>query len=377
MLGASANALQRLLPERVKEQASRFRLMWALGGFSKPFALVDIWRHRYSFARVQKAFFYHRYATALLLAHELGVLDELAHGARTVPTVAASLGLHERAVDAVLRILESEGFAVRRGGHYELSLFARDYLTASGRYSMSPILDLMAAQAAAFAEIPAGMRDGTVPKVLDVFDDQGRYKAYLSAVNTYLELAGRDLLSRIDLPNIDTLILGSMGVSFSALVLKRFPNARVTYGCLDHLVREIPSLRRQYHVPANRVAGMHAHSGDPNDDEWGDETFDLVFLTKKLILDPENRIGEKFASKAFEVLRPGGIAIFWETIHSDRKPLPLARAMEAVLDLGASPTGLINTEDGLTAMLTTIGYERVEFVHCLNGQTSFALARKP
>ena len=376
MLGASANAFQRLLPDRVKEQANQFRLMWALGGFSKPFALIDHWRHRYSFARIQKAFLYHRYATALLLAHDIGLLSQLAQGAQSVTELAAALDMHERATEAIVRILESEGFTVRKGEQYELSAFARDYLTASGKYSMSPILDLMSAQAAAYPAIPAGMRTGEVPKVLDIFETKGRYKAYLSAVNAYIEMAGRDLLSRIELPEIKTFILGSMGVSFSALVLEQFPNARVTYGCLDHLVREIPRLRHQYRVPANRVTGMHAHSGDPGDDRWGDEAFDLVFLTKKMILEPENLIGEKFATKAFEVLRPGGIAIFWETIHSDRRPLPLPRAMEAVLDLGASPTGLINTEESLTDMLTNIGFDAPEFVHCLSGQTSFALARK-
>ena len=301
MLEASASAFQRLLPERVKEQANRFRLMWALGGFSKPLALIDHWRHRYSFFRVQKAFLYHRYATALLLAHEIGVLDQLAQGARSAASLADVLDVHERAAEAILRILESEGFTIRTGQQYELSDFARDYLTESGRYSMSPILDLMAAQAAAFPAIPEGMRTGEVPKVLDIFDTKGRYKAYLSAVNAYLEMAGRDLLSRIELPQIDTFILGSMGVSFSALVLERCPNARVTYGCLDHLVREIPRLRHQYRVPANRVAGMHAHSGDPGDDRWGDEAFDLVFLTKKMILEPENRIGEKFAVRVISV----------------------------------------------------------------------------
>jgi len=163
----------------------------------------------------------------------------------------------------------------------------------------------------------------------------------------------------------------------SALLLERFPEAKVTYGCLAHLVREIPRLREDYAVPANRVTGMHAHGGDPSADRWGGESYDLVFLTKKMILEPEQRMGEKFAAKAFEVLRPGGAVVLWETIHTDFRPTPLPRAMEAVMDLIASPTGLVNTENGVRSTLETIGYKKVEIVPCLGGQTTFVIARKP
>jgi hypothetical protein len=101
-----------------------------------------------------------------------------------------------------------------------------------------------------------------------------------------------------------------------------------------------------------------------------------VFLTKKMILQPEQRIGEKFARKAFDVLRPGGAAIFWETVHTDGMPTPLQRAMEAVLDLGASPGGLCNTESGLRTLLSEIGFRQIEIVPCLSGQTTFVVARK-
>jgi hypothetical protein len=234
----------------------------------------------------------------------------------------------------------------------------------------------MTAQAAAFGEVPARLRDGHAPTALDIFADGSRYRAFLGAVNEYLDAAGRDLLARVDLGRVERFIVGSMGVSFSSLVLERHPEARVTYGCLEHLVREIPRLRERFHVPPERVDSMHAHGGDPSADKWGDERFDLVFLTKKMILQPEERIGEKFAHKAFEVLAPGGTAIFWETVHTDDRPTPIARAMEAVLDLFASPGGLVNTERSLSAMLRGIGFRSVEIVPVLSNTTTFVVARK-
>jgi hypothetical protein len=126
-----------------------------------------------------------------------------------------------------------------------------------------------------------------------------------------------------------------------------------------------------------RIDGVHSHGGEPEQDRWGEPPFDLVFLTKKMILEPEAQLGLRFARKAFEVLAPGGVTILWETVHTDRGPTPLPRAMEAVLDLGASPTSPVRTERELRAMLGDLGYEGVEVVECLEGQTTFLVARKP
>jgi len=222
-----------------------------------------------------------------------------------------------------------------------------------------------------------GMRDGTLPPALDVFSDGGRHQDFLDAVNAYLLPAARDFVTRVKLPVVRDLIVGSMGVSMSSVDLARFPGARVTYGCLEHLVREVPRLQSEYGVPSDRVAGVHAHGGDPTADRWGDERFDLVFLTKKWILAPEDHLGEKFTRKAFDVLRPGGMVVLWECVHPDVGKTSLARAMEAVLDLGASPRGPVATEGGMTHALRRIGFSDVEIVPLLGGELTFVVGRRP
>jgi hypothetical protein len=363
------------LPRRLRRPVETLTTLWSTGAFARPLELVSQWRHRDAFRRVQRALFYQRWANALLLAHQVRLFDALT-AERTVDEVARACALQPRAVEALLRVVESQGLVARGRERWRLTPFGRHFLTRDGRHSIANLLELMAAHAAAFAELPSSMASGRVPAALDIFSEASRYPAFLDGVNEYLALAGRDLLSRLALPDVRSFIVGSMGVSFSALLLERFPTARVTYGCLPHLVREIPRLRARYQVPAARVDGMHEHGGDPTLDRWGDERFDLVLLTKKMILAPDERLGEKFARKAFDVLRPGGVALLWETVHPDEGPTPLLRAMEAVLDLGAGPTALVNTEGGLRRMLGDIGFSAVELVPCLNGQTTFVVARK-
>jgi hypothetical protein len=361
------------LPRRLRQPLEILRTLWS-AGFG-PEELWAQWRHRAAMRRVQRSLFYHRWASALLLAHELGLFDALRQPL-TVEEAARAASVHPRAAEALLRVLESQELVTRAAGRYSLTEFAGEFLAGGGRRSLQPMLELMAAEAAAFAELPGAMATGRVPAPLDIFTESSRYRAFLDAVNEYLSLAARDLLARIELPPVQRFIVGSMGVSTSAALMEKFPSARVTYGCLAHLVREIPRLRERYGVEEARVDGMHAHGGDPSADRWGDERFDLVFLTKKMILAPEERIGEKFARKAYQVLAPGGTAIFWETVHPESQPTPLARAMEAVLDLGAGPTGLVNTDRGIERLLGEIGFRQVEIVPCLGGQTTFVVARR-
>lgn len=365
------------LPKPIRQPLQAMRTLWRVGAFARPLDALEQFKHRHQFLRLQKSLFYHRWASALLLAHEIGLFDRLAERPRTAAELADGR-IAVNGADALLRVLESERLVARDGdGRFALTDFAALYLPRGARHSLGGMLDLMGAHAAAFAELPARIADERVPAALDILSDGSRYRAFLGAVNEYLDAAGRDLLASIELGDVRSFIVGSMGVSFSALVLSRFPSARVSYGCLEHLVREIPRLRDRFAVPPDRVDGMHAHGGDPEADRWGDENFDLVFLTKKMILSPRERLGEKFARKAFRVLSPGGTAIFWETVHSDDAPTPIARAMEAVLDLFTSPGGRVNTERGLRAMLGEIGFTGVEIVPCLGGQTTFVVARKP
>jgi hypothetical protein len=212
---------RRLLPPRVRRSVRTARALWATGALRKPAELVDRWRHRQPFQRLQKALFYHRYAAALLLGHELGLYDLLAAGPRGAAAVAEACAIHPRAAEAMLRILEAEGLLERTGEGYRLSAFGRLYLVRGGGLSMADTLDLLAAQAAAFAELPGGMASGAVPAALDIFSPDGRYQAFLDAVNGFLHFAAADLLAAIALPEIESFICGSMGVSFSALLRAR------------------------------------------------------------------------------------------------------------------------------------------------------------
>ena len=294
----------------------------------------------------------------------------------TVDELASSLEADPAAIETLLSILEARDVVESTADGYRLSAFASHFLAAGPDTSELPFLRLLAEYADTFPDIEEALRTARPPDRFDIRTDGPAIDRFLEAVNSYIDRASRELLTRADLPQIDHLIVGSMGVSFSANVLRQFPDARVTYGCLDHLVRRIPDLRQTYGVDPARVVETHAHTGEPSDDEWGREAFDLVFLTKKMILDPANDTGEKFARKSYEVLEPGGVAIFWEAVHRPGGDTPDGVALESLFDLAVTPDAGPLYRDDFRRRLRDIGFETVDYVDCLAGATSFTVARR-
>ena len=348
-----------------------------LGIFELPISkIMDLFKHRKKFAQIEKAFFYHRYCNALFLAQKIGLFNALCERSYTLAELSQKLTVPEQPLKTLSLNLNSQGFIEKKGHKYLLSEFGELFLKGEGPFSSNYLLELMADQALGLSSSLESIRDGSIPSHVDIRDESGNYKAFLSAVNNYLLWCGRELIAKADLGNPRSMIVGSMGVSFSSLLLQKFPEMKVTYGCLEHLVKEIPRFCKLYQVSNDRIQGMHSHSGDPMEDDWGDTSYDLILLTRKMIIDPKQKVGEKFAQKAFEVLNPGGKAIFWETVYPEKGRMPLRQAMEVVFDFCTSPSALTRSKADYNKLLKSIGFKKVQVYDCLEGQTHFIVAEK-
>lgn len=361
--------------DRARERLATIRGLFVKNPVRQIGRILSVLRHFEDYREIDRALFYHRWASNLLVAWELGVFDALLEGPTTADELAADCDIESQAARNLLSILASQQLVERDGERFEASPFVREFFDTRTDVSLAPMLELGVSYAGSFTEMCRGARCGETPSMLDVYDQDGRVDAIVDGVNAYLDQAGRELVAKVDWPEIRHLIVGSMGVSFSSLILEQFPDARVTYGCLPHLTERIPRLRRTFDVPPERVVETHAHGGEPFEDQWGREAFDLVFLTKKMILDPDNDLGDKFARKTFEVLKPGGIAVFWETIREDDEPMAVDRGINAFMDFGVSPTGPILTRRRFRRTLSEIGYRDIEVVPCMDGEATFVVAR--
>lgn len=377
MAGASMlHSLTRRLTGPIRRPIDGLKSLMAAVDLAELGELAGSPRDLARFAHLQGSFFNFRYLLSVLTAREVGLFCALEDGPMSLSELARGCQIHAQAARTLGRVLESQGLVSMEAERVRLNPFSARYLTAGGETSLLPVIDLLLTYARSFEQIIDGLRDGVTPEVLDVRNDGPTTDSILDSVNAHLAQAAAELLKRADIPEVRRFIVGSMGVSFSAELMRRQPAARVTYGCLDHLVARIPRLRRDYEVDADRVDGMHSHTGEPSGDRWGEEAFDLVFLTRKMILAPEDDVGEKFARKALDVLEPGGVAIFWEAVHPQAGPSPLGLSLETFFDLGMSPAAPLKTDAAFRRTLRDIGFDGVDYVGCLGGSTTFAIARK-
>lgn len=314
----------------------------------------------------------------MLLARRQGCFEALAaRGPISVRALARTCDIEPGATETMVRMLEALELVDWHEGGVDSTEFTDLFLTEGGPTSDVPMLDMLATWTEHVPELLEALETGEPPGAFDITRDSPHVDVFVDAVNTYVDRVAFELIAKAPLPDVRHLIVGSMGVSFSAAILDTFDEAEVTYGCLDHLVERIPRLRREYGVDPERVVETHAHTGTPEADDWGRGSFDLVFLTRKMMLDPEERIGERFAARALEALNPGGVALFWEAFHEENGETTPALALESLFDLGANPRAHPLTRGDFRDRMRSIGYESVTFVECLGGTVSFAVARAP
>ena len=107
------------------------KVAWNTGAWRQsPDRLYKLLRHRREFSRVSKALFYHRFATALFVAVELGVFEALLESPQSSGELAERCKAHPEAIRTLLRILESQDWVSRRGEEVALTEFARDFFEA-------------------------------------------------------------------------------------------------------------------------------------------------------------------------------------------------------------------------------------------------------
>lgn len=79
------------------------------------------------------------WAPTVYAADKAGLFAHLAEGSGSAADLAARTGLNQRALEAVLALLASLGFVVKRGGQFMLNAVGQTYMTPGSPYCWSPI----------------------------------------------------------------------------------------------------------------------------------------------------------------------------------------------------------------------------------------------
>jgi len=248
-------------------------------------------------------------AQTLMVATKVGVFESLAGGALEPAKVASRCGTDERATAKLLRVLATTGYVrAASGKRYALTADARRWLLGDGAHSLRDNVLFRFVEWDWIGRLEAFVISG---KPLDIHAEmsEGQWEAYQRGMRSLAGAVGREAALRTPIPRGARAMLdvgGSHGF-FSVLLCRRHPELRAQVLDLPSAVAQAaPILARE--GAGDRV--VH-RVGDARTDDFGVETFDVVFMSN-LVHHLDEVSSRDMIRRAARSLRPSGLLVIQE-----------------------------------------------------------------
>ena len=274
------------------------------------------------------------YSQALAAGVELNLFSHLSRGPRTLPEIAAAIGLEPTAAERLLRALaavdlveidDSGDEIVYALGPLGASLVANPGAEAMIRHHKDVYHDLSDPVALLKGENKdtrlsklwpyAANPGGTPPENADV-------AAYTDLMAASQDLVADEVVSSYDVSWAKRMLdLGGGDGRFLRKVAAHHPDIEL------HMM-EVPAVAE---IARTRIGEtrfgrrIHVHSGDFFEDQYPDGAFDLVTLVR-ILHDHDDAEALKLLTRAREALRPGGVVLVAEPMAGSDDSAAIADA---------------------------------------------------
>lgn len=314
-------------------------------------------------------------AAAIGASIDIGLLDSLADGPKTLSELSEAIGVPECNTSVLLDSLSFLGLTSRRGDTYLAEPLARRLVTGDDWDVLRTHLEVMRGSWAAWGELGEAARSGEGHPALRVYNEAnpltGAYVRWSTAV---LRGPSRELMGKLDLSGVNRMIAGTVGVSFAKAALEVNPDIEVTISCLPQLIAELPAALEHWEVPA--PSEVIQNSGDADEDSWGaHETYDLVFLARKFAYcGPQHALA--YLTKAKEVIPSEGMLVVWEPLRENWSFMPGQPERLALTDMMMGEGRPLYRKNQIADYMREAGFD-VEHYDVANGMSTFFVGRHP
>jgi hypothetical protein len=314
-------------------------------------------------------------AAAIGASIDVGLLDALADGPKTLTELSETIQVPECNTLVLLDSLTFLGLATRRGDTYLAEPLACRLATSGDWDVLRSHLEVMRGSWAAWGELGDAARSGEGHPDLRVYNEAnpltGTYVRWSTAV---LRGPSRELMRKLDLSDVRRMIAGTVGVTFAKAALEVNPDIEVTISCLPQLIAELPAALEHWEVPA--PSEVIENSGDADEDSWGaHETYDLVFLARKFAYcGPEHAVA--YLTKAKDVIPPEGMLVVWEPLRENWSFMPGQPERLALTDMMMGEGRPLYRKGQIADYIREAGFE-VECHDVANGMSTFFVGRHP
>ena len=285
-------------------------------------------------------------AQALMVSARVGLFEALASSALTVAEVAVRCGTEERATGKLLAVLEASGYVTRatsRGSRkYGLTQEARRWLLPGAEHSLHDSLLFRFVEWRWIAGLESYVRSG---KPLDIHAGMSapEWDLYQRGMRSLAAGLVREVAWRTPVPRGAGRMLdlgGSHGL-FSGALCRRYPGLHTEILDLPEAVaKAAPMLAREALGDRARL-----RAGDALTEDFGEEVFDLVFVSN-LLHHFEPAQSRDLILRAARALRPGGILVIQElfTPSSGRRAGQVGVLADLYFSL-TSASGTLSVDD--------------------------------
>jgi ubiquinone/menaquinone biosynthesis C-methylase UbiE len=312
-------------------------------------------------ARIFNALTGYQRTAALRAAIELDLFTALDEGKRTAAEVAEYCGASPRGVRILCDYLTILGFAEKREDRYHATNESAAFLSRRSPHYCGGALEFLLSRAItdAFSSLTAAVRKGgtMLPEHGTLAPEHPAWVSFAKGMKGMMELPSimvADLIDRAPSEPLEVLDVAAGHGLFGISVARRFPKSRITALDWPNVLEVVRTHAEEAGVGA-RFRGL---AGSAFDVEWGQD-LDVILLPNFLHHFSLSEC-ETLAKRAFEALKPGGVAITVEFIpNEDRVSPPEAGAFSLTM-LASTPEGDAYTFREYTEAFERAGFQRNE-----------------
>lgn len=256
---------------------------------------------------------------------KLGVFEALAEGERTASEVASTCGTDPRATEKLLNALVGCGYLTFDDGHYGLTSNARSWMLKDAPQSLLDNILFRYLEWDIIEEMEQFVQTGQSTDVHNTIESAEEWRLYQCGMRSMAGTYAGEVAKRMPVPAgaRDMLDVGGSHGCFSVELCRRYPELRAVVLDLPQAIEHAAPL-----LAAEGIGDRVSHrAGDALTDDFGEETWDVIFMSHLAHHFDEGANGQ-LARKAARGLRPGGIFVIQELIRpasptSDGQPGPL------------------------------------------------------
>lgn len=319
----------------------------------------------------------------LMAADELGLFPLLRDGPKPEAEIRDRLSIGARACEAMLGVLSSLGFVVKRRGYFHLTDQSRNFLLPESPYYWGGMLALLRDFPMTGTAVREAMERDKRPSVFAAEEDKAlsddwtsgdldpeKARAITAAMHSHSFPAAMGVARRGDFSGVTRMLdVGGGSGCFCIALATKYPEMAFT-------VMELPavcSVADEYIGEYGLRDRIDTHGADMFNDPWP-TGYDAVFLSN--VLHDWDKLGcQHLLRSAFDGLPHGGRVYAHEIVLDDTRTGP-TEAASFSLHILMFAEGKQYTAEELEDLLTGAGFEDVVLEPSF-GYYSLVRARKP